>query len=583
MMPDKRLLSLVPESMRYILGKVLLSWLSLLAGILLWFCLGGQLQAALENRSLSLGAFLLLGLCLLLRFVLPRLLSWVTHQATACVKGRMRTLIYQKLRSLEAPARQSFSTAELVQLGGEGVEQLESYFGNYLPQFFFAVLAPLTLLLVFLPLSPATGIALFLCVPLIPVVIAVIQTYAKRMLGSYWAAYADLSDSFLENLQGLTTLKVYSADEERHRQMNEEAEHFRIVTMKVLTMQLNSLTIMDFVAWGGTALGCILTGRALASGRISFGEAFAMVMLSSEFFLSMRALGSYFHTAMNGVAAAERMFKLLDLPEAPARTGIPREGDIVIRSLRFSYGTREGEEEDQKQVWALDGLNLTIPRGSLFSFVGESGSGKSTLGGLLSGRLSGYEGSITLGGTEISQADPAALRSLITVVTSDSYLFAGSVADTLRMGKKDATDEEMRLVLEKVALWDFVEEQGGLSFQLKERGSNLSGGQRQRLALARALLKDSPIYLFDEATSNIDLESEEVILKAILSLRGSHTLLLISHRLENVVPSDGILFLEKGRGREEGTHAALMAAGQGYARLFQAQKALESLGKEEES
>ena len=571
MMPNKRLLGLVPEAMRYIILKVILSWCSLAAGIVLWLSVGRQLQALKDGGGPLPVSLALAALCIVVRFLLTRSLSSVTHRTSACVKTKVRADIYGKIRRLGAGCSDGFPTAEVVQLAGEGVEQLESYFGNYIPQFFFAVLAPLTLLVVFLPLSPLTGIVLFLCVPLIPVAIAKIQRFAKKMLSKYWDAYSELGDSFLENLQGLTTLKVYGADEQRHREMNAESEHFRIVTMKVLTMQLNSVTIMDFVAYGGSAAGCVLTALAYRHGQVDFGQAIAMVMLSSEFFLAMRALGSYFHTAMNGVAASERMFRLLDLPEREDGTETAEDGDIVLDGLSFSY---DGEKK------ALDRVSLTVPRGSLVSVVGESGCGKSTLAAILSGVRTGYTGSVRFGGTELKDASAESLRALVTVVSSGSYLFAGSIRDCLREGRDTASDEEMREALEKVALWDFVRSQGGLDFELRERGENLSGGQRQRLALSRALLKNSPVYIFDEATSNIDAESETAIMDAIRDLKGKHTILLISHRLANVVSSDAIAFLEHGALKETGTHPALMTQDGGYAALYRAQEALEQFGKE---
>ena len=365
MMPNKRLLGLVPEAKRYMFRKVLWNWVSLAAGIVLWFALGRQIRTLYEGGGWMPAVFLIAAGCILVRFVLTRVIASCTHQATACVKTKLRTDIYEKIRRLGPGSSDRFPTAEVVQLAGEGVEQLETYFGNYIPQFFYAMLAPLTLLLVFLPLSPLTGIVLFLCVPMIPVAIMKVQRFAKKMLSKYWDAYADLGDSFLENLQGLATLKVYGADEKRHLEMNEESEYFRKVTMKVLTMQLNSVTIMDFVAYGGSAIGCILTALAFQGGRVDIGQAVAMVMLSAEFFLAMRALGSYFHTAMNGVAASERMFRLLDLPEEEDGEAEARPGDIVLEDLTFSY---DGEKN------ALEEVGMCLPQGSLVSVVGESGS-----------------------------------------------------------------------------------------------------------------------------------------------------------------------------------------------------------------
>lgn len=574
MMISKRLLAMVPQVRALVAKKVLTNWLSLLAGILLWFAVADLLSGAAGGGSgRQAVAFGIALACVAVRFGLTRLSTSLSHQTAACVKKRLREVIYDKLRRLGSGYSDHFPTAEVVQLAGEGVEQLESYFANYLPQLFYALLAPVTLFLVFVGLSPLTAVVLFLCVPLIPGAIMSVQKVAKRLLGKYWDAYANLGDSFLENLQGLTTLKVYGADGARHRAMNREAEEFRVITMKVLTMQLNSVTVMDLVAYGGTALGSVLGARAFLLGQVSLGGALAMILLASEFFLAMRALGSYFHVAMNGVAASERIFRLLDLPEKEPGSQPVGRGDLVLDHLSFSY-------DGAKQ--ALEEVDLVIPQGSLVSVCGESGCGKSTLAALLSGVRGGYRGSLTIGGTQVSQAQRDSLRRAVTVVSSNSYLFAGTVGSTLREGDPAAEEAALWAALEQVDLGDFVRAQGGLDMPLAEGGRNLSGGQRQRLALARALLKDSPIYVFDEATSNIDAESEEKILSVIQSLRGSHTILLISHRLANGVSADEIAFFRKGRLLERGTHRQLLEKQGGYAALFTAQQELENLGREED-
>lgn len=574
MMIRKRLLAMVPEAVPFMVRKVIVSWLSLLAGILFWFSVARLLAETLTPSVDGAGTLRYLAVAVFavaVRFGLTRLATRYAHKAAACVKGTLRTALYEKLRRLGGGCSGEIPTAELVQLSGEGVEQLESYFGSYLPQLFYAMLAPLTLLAVFWPLSPLTAIVLFLCVPLIPVAIVAVQKVARRLLGSYWDAYANLGDSFLENLQGLTTLKVYGADGARHEAMNAEAERFRQATMKVLTMQLGSVTVMDLVAYGGTALGSILCARDYAAGKVGLDGALAMILLASEFFLAMRALGSYFHVAMNGMAASDRMFRFLDLPEPPEGTTSVSGGDLVAAGLSFSYdGTRP----------ALSGVDFTILAGSFVSVCGESGCGKSTLAALLSGRRRGYGGSLSLGGTELRDADRESLRRTVTVVSSNSYLFAGTVRQTLAEGRPDATEAEMEAVLEQVDLLGFVRAQGGLDLALTERGGNLSGGQRQRLALARALLKDSPIYIFDEATSNIDADSENQILRVIREMRGRHTVILISHRLSNGIPADEILFFRRGRLAERGTHRALLERGGAYAELFTRQQRLEQYGKE---
>ena len=569
MMINRRLIHMVPDAKSHIWRKVMVNWLSLVAGIVLWFTVAMVLERVLEHEvePSELGiSFAISILCVATRFILTRRSSFHTHEASACVKTAIRPAIYDKLRRLGGDYAEQFPTAEAVQLAGEGVEQLESYFGNYLPQLFYAMLAPLTLLSVFLPLSPLTAIVLFLCVPLIPAAIAAVQKVARRLLGKYWDAYADLGDSFLENLQGLISLKVYGADQARHETMNADAERFRKATMKVLTMQLNSVTIMDLVAYGGTALGSILCARAFLLGQVSFGGAIAMILLASEFFLAMRALGSYFHVAMNGIAASERMFRLLDLPEPGEGTETLRSGDVSTQNLAFSYTTEKV---------ALFGIDLLVPAGSFTSICGESGCGKTTLAAILSGTRTNYSGTVMIGGIDLHRASSESLRRIVTVVSSKSYLFGGSVRHALLEGKPDATEPEMLDVLRRVNLLEFVESQGGLDMVLLERASNLSGGQRQRLALARALLKDSPIYIFDEATSNIDAESEEDIMQVIHTLKGAHTVILISHRLANVVQSDQILYLSHGKLTEQGTHDGLMKRNGGYASVYRKQMELE--------
>lgn len=576
MMINKRLLSMVPGCMRLVLSKTLANWISLICGVCLWLTIAGMIDNA---RAEGIGAFsaaaaAVCAVCIAVRFILTRISSGITHKISADVKKRLREAIYDKLSVLGAGAsdgyRKNFSTSEIVQLAGEGVEQLESYFANYLPQFFYALLAPLTLFAVFSHFSLLTAFALLVCVPLIPAAIIAVQKIAKRLLAKYWGAYSNLGDGFLENLQGLTTLKVYGADAKRHEQMNEDAENFRIITMKVLTMQLNSITIMDLAAYGGTAAGGILAARAFMLGHTGFGGAIAMIFLASEFFLAMRALGSFFHVAMNGLAASDRMFRLLDMEVYENGKTEFAYGDIDIENMGFSY---------DKERQTLSGINLKIRSGEIVSAAGESGCGKSTLAAVLSGELRDYSGSIKISGTELRDISAESLRRAVTVVSSGSYIFAGTVRKTLIEGCVSASEHDMENILAKVDLLDFVNSQGGLDMPLAERGSNLSGGQRQRLALARALLKDSPVYIFDEASSNIDAESEEIIMNVVHSMKGSHTVMMISHRLANCEGCDLIAFMNRGRIIEKGSHEELIVSGGNYAKLYMKQKALEDIGR----
>lgn len=495
-----------------------------------------------------------------------------SYNASRTVKKTLRAAIYEKLLRLGGSYTQAVPTAEVLQLAGEGVEQLETYFGAYLPQFFYAMLAPVTLFIALAPVSLRAAVILMICVPLIPVSIVAVQKFAKRLLGKYWGQYAALGDSFLENLQGLTTLKIYQADEARHAAMNREAEHFRKVTMKVLTMQLNSIIVMDVIAYGGAALGIAVAAKEFAAGRVGLQGALCILLLSADFFLPMRALGSYFHVAMNGMAVSDKIFKLLDLPEASARTAeIGTDCAIACRDLHFGY-TPEKE--------TLHGLNLDFPQGSFTALVGESGCGKSTVAAVLTGRVAGYTGHVTVGGQELSTIREESLLKNVTLVSLGSHLFKGTVAENLRMAAPDADDGALWGALEQVNLADFLRGEDGLNTPLTEGGGNLSGGQRQRLALARALLHDSAVYIFDEATSNIDVESGNDIMAGIHRLAGRKTVILISHRLANVTKADNIYVLDHGNLAGQGTHEALLAQGGLYADLWNRQQALENYGKE---
>ena len=483
-------------------------------------------------------------------------------------------MIYKKLLKLGSSYKEKVQTSEVVQVAVEGVEQLETYFGAYLPQFFYAMLAPLTLFVVISFVNLPSAIVLLICVPMIPVTIVAIQRWAKKLRSKYWGQYTALGDTFLENLQGLTTLKIYQADQFKHEEMNEQSEKFRKITMKVLTMQLNSITIMDLIAYGGAALGVILSVTQYRAGHVTLDGCLLIILLSADFFIPMRMLGSFFHIAMNGMAASDKIFRLLDLPEDEVKTEvIENEFDIECADLSFAY--EEGRE-------ILHKVNMRFPKGSFTSIVGESGCGKSTIAQILMGRNKGYEGSVTIGKKELADIAEASILENITYISHQSYLFKGTVRDNLLMGRPDADDQELWAALERVNLEDFLREEQGLDTILQEKGSNFSGGQCQRLALARALLHDSEIYIFDEATSNIDVESENDIMAEIYRLAKEKTILLISHRLANVTGSDNIYVLEQGNVAECGTHKELLAKKGVYERLWSAQWNLENYGKDGE-
>lgn len=575
MMIHKRLIGTVSESKKYVAGNVALQWCSLAANVVMMFSITRLLQSLLEKTAGLADFFTVAAIALLavvVRYVCTRGASRMGYLSSRAVKKTLREMIYGKLLRLGASYNEQVRTSEVVQVAVEGVDQLETYFGAYLPQFFYAMLAPLTLFVVLSFVNFLSAIVLLVCVPLIPVAIAAVQTWAKKLLSKYWGQYTALGDTFLENLQGLTTLKIYQADGFKNEEMNEEAEKFRKITMKVLTMQLNSITIMDLIAYGGAALGMILAVTQFAAGHVSFGGCLFIILLSADFFIPMRQLGSFFHIAMNGMAASDKIFRLLDLPEMQGGVEtVPEACNIVCADVRFSY-------EPEREI--LHGVTLQFPQGSFTAIVGESGCGKSTLAAILMGRNRGYTGSVTIGGVALQDIAERSLMQNVTYISHNSYLFKGTVRENLRMGNPDATDDALWSVLEQTRLADFLRSEKGLDTPLAEKGGNLSGGQCQRMALARALLHDSPVYIFDEATSNIDVESENDIMEQIHVLAQTKTVILISHRLANVVRADHIYVLDQGRVAESGCHAALLQTHGLYETLWNAQQSLEKYGKD---
>lgn len=588
MMMDKRLINTVSESKKYIAGNVACQWVSLAANITMMMAVTSMLMQLYDGEDAGIAPIAAVIIAaVIVRFVCARLSSRMSYLSSKAVKKTLREKIYEKLLRIGLSYKESVQTSEIVQVAVEGVDQLETYFGAYLPQFFYAMLAPLTLFVVLVRVNVLSAVVLLICVPLIPVSIALVQTWAKKLLSKYWGQYTALGDTFLENLQGLTTLKVYSADGYKHGKMNEESERFRKITMKVLTMQLNSITIMDFIAYSGAALGMILAISRFNAGEVDLAGCLLIILLAADFFLPMRQLGSFFHIAMNGMAASDKIFKLLELPEPGnagvenahadeknAQTGVKKscgDGDIICHDLHYSY------EEDRE---ILHGIDVTLKKDNFTAIVGESGCGKSTLSAVLMGRNKGYTGSVTIGGVELSEISEDSLMRNITYISHNSFLFKGSVRDNLLMGKPEAKDDELWSALRKVKLEAFLREQQGLDTAVGEAGGNFSRGQRQRLSIARALLHDTPVYIFDEATSNIDIESENDIMELIMELAKTKTIILISHRLANVKNADCIYVLKKGDIAESGIHEQLLARNGEFARLWNAQQSLENLGKE---
>ncbi len=576
-MIKKRLIAELGESRKYIAGNVAVQWVGMLSNAVMIFSLGALLEKLVEKSSVSIVPAVTAALIsLAVRAVCSFLHERFSYLASKSVKKRLREMIFSKLLRLGSGYREKVSTSEVVQVSVEGVDQLETYFGQYLPQFFYAMLAPVTLFVMLSFVSLKSAIVLLICVPLIPAAIVAVQKIAKKLLNKYWGQYTKLGDTFLENLQGLTTLKIYQADEYKNQQMNEESEKFRKITMKVLTMQLNSVTVMDLIAYGGAALGVILAAGQYRQGFIGLAGCFSIIMLSADFFIPMRRLGSFFHVAMNGMAASDKMFAILDLPEPEKKSGRVDRADcnIKCRSLSFSY-TPERE--------VLHGADMEFKSGSLTAICGASGCGKFTIAAVLMGRNKGYKGSVAIGGTELRDISEESLMRNVTYISHSSVLFKGTVRENLLMGKPNAAENELWAVLEKTRLADFLRAENGLDTRLAENAANLSGGQKQRLSLARALLHDSAAYIFDEATSNIDAESENDIMEQIYELAKTRTVIVISHRLANTAGADMIYAMENGEVKERGTHEELLSKSGLYAGLWNAQQSLEAIRGEGET
>ena len=569
-MVKKELITEMKGSEKYIVGSVLWQWLALVCQIVAVVVLAVTIGLWRDNRLETWNIYLCIGAIvamIFIKFICDKENSKANYKAGYDVKKKLRKAIYDKVMILGASYREKVSTSEVIQLAVEGIEQLEIYYGKYLPQLFYSVLAPVTLFIFLSFLSVRVAVVLLICVPLIPLSIVFVQKIAKKLLGKYWGVYTELGDSFLENLQGLTTLKIYKSDEFKSKQMEEEAEKFRKITMRVLIMQLNSISVMDLVAYGGAAIGMIMAIFQFQSGDLQLWEAITIALLAAEFFIPLRLLGSFFHIAMNGMAASDKIFAFLNAEVGQEGTCKLEKSNVNINIENLSFGYDENKK-------ILNDISLDIEAGQFVSVVGVSGSGKSTIASLITGKYKDFDGCIKINGVPIAEIDESDLMNAIVTVKYNSYIFGGTVRENLLMANEEAKDEELIEILKRVNLWDFLKEQQGLDTKITEQGSNLSGGQKQRLALGRAILKDAPMYIFDEATSNIDVESENLIMEIIKELASEKTVMFISHRMANVVDSDCIYVLEHGKIAEKGRHNQLMENRGVYFNIYSEQEKL---------
>lgn len=570
-MINKKLVSYLKEDKKYVYLQVLMQWLALLSQIIIVAIMANMINELFIDQKINNLAIQVI-IIIILIFVkgyFGRQATMYSFKAAKNIKGKLRVAVYKKILALNNHYSEVLSMASLTQLMSEGVEQLETYFGKYLPQFFYSMLAPITLFIVLCRVDFKAALVLFICVPLIPISIVLVQKFAKRLLSKYWGLYGNLAERFLDNVSGLTTLKGYCGDASKHQEMNEEAQRFRSITMKVLVMQLNSISIMDLVAYGGAALGIIFSLLSYYDNKIDLGQTFMMIMLSAEFFIPLRLLGSFFHIAMNGNAASEKIFKLLDTPVIDNKTlALGKINEIELSNLTFAY----------KQDNVLENINLKINEPGIYGVVGSSGSGKSTIAKLLLGYFDHYQGSLTYNGLQVKEINHHDLMMQITLVEHNPYIFAGTVRSNLLDGNCYASDEQLMAVLEKVNLLNYFKELDGLDSEIEERGNNLSGGQKQRLSIARALLHDSGVYIFDEATSNIDIESEEIIMQVIEAMKKDKIVILISHRLANVVNCKCNYVFSHGKLIGNGSHDQLMQENQEYHQLVKTQQEIENYG-----
>lgn len=566
-MLDKDLFRLARGSGKYVALAVAVSVVAMLLNLAITACICVIIALAAEGAQADayLAPALLAAAGVLLRVPAGIAVNRIKARLGAKVKKELRAKTYDKILTLGVRTTEEMSMAGLTQVSMEGIEQLDLYYSTYLPQFFFSMIAPIVLFITCIFIDWITAVVLIACVPLIPVSIVAVSKYAKRIFAKYWGKYTSMGDGFLDSVQGLKELKIFKADGRYHERMNEKAEEFRKITMKVLVMQLASTTIMDLVAFGGAGAGIALAISGVVNGYLDPFKALFLILVAVEFFLPLRALGSAFHVAMNGASAGKKIKALLDAKPPVWGKGEVKQGEVKLEDVTFSY---DGKRDVLKNVDMVFGRGIT-------AIVGESGSGKSTIVGLITGALRPQKGKVSVAGQSFEDFSRESYYSHLSVVSYNTYIFNESVRDNFRLAKKDVSDEAIYAALKKVNLDVFVRESGGLDKIITEDAGNISGGQKQRLALAVNLAAGKDIYVFDEATSNIDIESEAIIMDNIRALSQSATVIVISHRLENVVRADNIYYLKDGEVRERGTHDELCKEKGEYSALYNTQKQLE--------
>ena len=571
-MLDKELLKLIGGNKKYIAYVVVLSVIGLLANLAITASICYAVSLAIQASDGTLNSYvsfvypaITVVAAIIVRYITTRLTGTLREKLSREVKKDLREKTYNKILSLGVKSTDGMNMAGLTQVAMEGVEQLDLYYSAYLPQFFYAMIAPFILFFVCVGIDWRVSVVLIACVPVIPISIVAVSRYAKKVFAKYWGKYTSMGDTFLDSVQGLKELKIFKADAAKHKQINASAEEFRKITMKVLVMQLMSITIMDLIAFAGAGAGTALSLVGITNG-LNPAAALFLILVAVEFFLPLRALGSAFHVAMNGASAGKKIITLLNTPDPVWGEKEVKGDELKLENIDFSYDGKRS---------VLKNVNMTFPEKGMTAIVGESGCGKSTVVNLLIGAIRPQNGIVTVGGEKLENVSRESYYSRLSAVSYNTYLFNDTVRENFRLAKKTVTDDEIWSALKKVNLDTFIKENGGLDKVIVEDANNVSGGQKQRLALAVNLVADKDIYVFDEATSNIDVESEAIIMNNVKAMSKDKSVIVISHRLANVVPADNIYYMEDGEVKESGSHEMLMKRNGGYASLYETQKTLE--------